>query len=45
MRVTLAAFGDDHLMHRPIGLSNGNIAHALVRHCCGIMGFWGDQVC
>lgn len=43
MVVTLRALGDD-LANADTGLPGGNTAYQIVRHCCGVLEFWGGQV-
>lgn len=40
---TLRDLGDD-LINAATGLPEGNTAYQIVRHCCGVLEFWGGQV-
>lgn len=43
MTTTLRELGDD-LANAATDLPGGNTAYQIVRHCCGVMEFWGGQV-
>lgn len=43
MAVTLRGLGDE-LVNVETGLPGGNTAYQIVRHCCGVLEFWGGQV-
>lgn len=43
MTATLRELGDD-LVNAETGLPGGNTAYQIVRHCCGVLEFWGGQV-
>lgn len=43
MVATVRDLGDDRV-NAPTGLAVGNTAYQLVRHCCGVLEFWGGQV-
>ncbi len=43
MTATLRDLGDD-LVNVETGLPGGNTAYQIVRHCCGVLEFWGGQV-
>jgi hypothetical protein len=43
MTATLRDLGDE-LANMPSGLDGGNTAYQIVRHCCGVLEFWGGQV-
>lgn len=43
MTATLQDLGDD-LINAETGLPGGNTAYQIVRHCCGVLEFWGGQV-
>ena len=43
MTETLRELGDD-LVNADTGLPGGNTAYQIVRHCCGVLEFWGGQV-
>ncbi|MFC6705884.1 DUF664 domain-containing protein [Flexivirga alba] len=43
MTATLRELGDD-LTNTETGLPGGNTAYQIVRHCCGVLEFWGGQV-
>lgn len=43
MTATLRDLGDD-LVNIETGLPGGNTAYQIVRHCCGVLEFWGGQV-
>ncbi|WP_460599188.1 mycothiol transferase [Flexivirga lutea] len=43
MTATLRDLGDD-LANAETGLPGGNTAYQIVRHCCGVLEFWGGQV-
>ncbi|XVX20027.1 DUF664 domain-containing protein [Actinomycetota bacterium] len=40
---TLEDLGDE-LANRSPGIPGGNTAYAIVRHCAGVMEYWGGQV-
>ena len=43
MTATLRDLGDD-LVNAGTDLPGGNTAYQIVRHCCGVLEFWGGQV-
>lgn len=43
MRATLAHLGDERANRRP-ELDGANSPYVIVRHCLGVMEFWGGQV-
>ena len=43
MLATVGRLGDD-LINAPTGIPDGNTAFQLVRHCCGVLEFWGGRV-
>lgn len=43
MLTTADQLGDE-LLNAPTGLPGGNTAFQIVRHCCGVMEFWGGRV-
>lgn len=43
MTATLRDLGDD-FVNVETGLPGGNTAYQIVRHCCGVLEFWGGQV-
>lgn len=43
MTTTLRELGDE-LANADPGLPGGNTAYQIVRHCCGVMEFWGGRV-
>lgn len=43
MTATLRELGDE-LVNAQTGLPGGNTAYQIVRHCCGVLEFWGGQV-
>ncbi|RNI21274.1 DUF664 domain-containing protein [Flexivirga caeni] len=43
MTATLRELGDD-LANAETGLAGGNTAYQIVRHCCGVLEFWGGSV-
>lgn len=43
MAATLRELGDE-LVNAETGLPAGNTAYQIVRHCCGVLEFWGGQV-
>lgn len=43
MSATLRELGDD-LINTETDLPGGNTAYQIVRHCCGVLEFWGGQV-
>lgn len=43
MTATLRELGDD-LANAETDLPGGNTAYQIVRHCCGVLEFWGGQV-
>ncbi|WP_446664452.1 mycothiol transferase [Flexivirga sp. B27] len=43
MSATLRDLGDD-LVNAGTDLPGGNTAYQIVRHCCGVLEFWGGKV-
>lgn len=43
MTATVRDVGDD-LVNAETGLRGGNTAYQIVRHCCGVLEFWGGRV-
>ena len=43
MLATVHQLGDERV-NSPTGLPGGNTAFQLVRHCCGVLEFWGGHV-
>src|SRR5579875_1374964 len=43
MTVTLRELGDE-LANADPGVPGANTAYQIVRHCCGVLEFWGGQV-
>ncbi|MBO1755944.1 DUF664 domain-containing protein [Allobranchiibius sp. CTAmp26] len=43
MVATVRQLGDEGV-NAPTGLAGGNTAFQLVRHCCGVLEFWGGRV-
>lgn len=43
MTAILRELGDD-LANAETGLPGGNTAYQIVRHCCGVLEFWGGEV-
>ncbi|NYJ75338.1 DUF664 domain-containing protein [Allobranchiibius huperziae] len=43
MLATVRRLGDERV-NAPTGLPAGNTAFQLVRHCCGVLEFWGGRV-
>lgn len=43
MTATVRDLGDE-LVNAETGLPGGNTAYQIVRHCCGVLEFWGGRV-
>jgi len=43
MAVIVTGLGDDLANHKPV-LAGSNSPYAILRHCLGVMEFWGGQV-
>lgn len=43
MRATVTDLGDE-LANAPTGLAGDNTAYQLLRHCCGVLEWWGGHV-